>query len=63
MKLAQGTAEKNKKPSKVWWMRGEVKPGEELAVFVSLRTDVWPKLEAEQLAMLKSVKVAGPAAK
>jgi len=63
VKLAQGTAEKNKKPSKVWWMRGEVKPGEELAVFVSLRTDVWPKLEAEQLAMLKSVKVAGPAAK
>ncbi len=63
MKIAQGTAEKNKKPSKVWWMRGEVKPGEDLAVFVSLRSDVWAKLEGEQLAMLKSVKIAGPAAK
>lgn len=63
MKIAQGTAEKNRKPSKVWWMRGEVKPGEELAVFVSLRSDVWAKLEGEQLAMLKTVKIAGPAAK
>ena len=63
MKIAQGTAEKNRKPSKVWWMRGEMKPGEELAVFVSLRSDVWAKLEGEQLAMLKTVKIAGPAAK
>lgn len=63
MKIAQGTAEKNRKPSKVWWMRGEMTPGEELAVFVSLRSDVWAKLEGEQLAMLKSVKIAGPAVK
>jgi hypothetical protein len=60
VKIAQGTAEKNKKPAKVWWMRGEIKPGEELAVYVSLRADVWPKLEGETMAMLKSVKVAGP---
>lgn len=60
VKIAQGTAEKSKKPAKVWWMRGELKPGEDFGVFVSLRTDVWPKLEGEQLAMLKSVKIAGP---
>lgn len=59
MKIAEGTAEIMRKPAKVWWMTGPVKD-KELFVFVALRTDVWPKLEGEAMAMLKTVKVAGP---
>ncbi len=59
MKIAEGTAEIMRKPARVWWMSGDVK-GKELFVFVALRTDVWPKLEGEAFAMLKSMKVAGP---
>lgn len=62
VKIAEGTAEVMTKPAKVWWMKGEVQ-GKELFVFASIRADVWPKLEGETIAMLKSVKVQGPAVK
>ena len=59
VKIAEGTAEIMRKPAKVWWMKGDVQ-GKELFVFAALRSDVWKKLEGEQLAMLKSIKVMGP---
>lgn len=62
VKIAEGTAEVMRKPAKVWWMKGDVQ-GKELFVFASIRADVWPKLEGETIAMLKTVKVQGPAVK
>ncbi len=62
VKIAEGTAEVMTKPAKVWWMKGDVQ-GKELFVFASIRADVWPKLEGETIAMLKSVKVQGPSVK
>lgn len=58
LKIAEGSAKINGKPAKVWWMRGAVEPGTELAVFAAVRPDVYPKLEGELTAMLKTVKYA-----
>lgn len=58
MKIAEGSAKINGKPAKVWWMRGAVEPSTELAVFAAVRPDVYPKLEGELTAMLKTVKYA-----
>ena len=58
MKIAEGSAKINGKPAKVWWMRGAVEPGTELAVFAAVRPDVYAKLEPELTAMLKTVKYA-----
>lgn len=59
VKIAEGTAQIMTKPAKVWWMKGDVQ-GKELFVLAAVRGDVWPKLEGELMAMLKSMKVDGP---
>ena len=58
--IAVGTGQMAKKPTKIWWMVSPLKGDDDLAVFVAVRPDVYPKLEAETVAMMRSLKVSGP---
>src|SRR4029079_10431416 len=57
VKISEGKGTMMTKPAKLWTMVGDIEGGEQLVVFIGLRTDVYPKLEDDVKAMLKSVKV------
>jgi hypothetical protein len=57
LKIAEGKGTMSTKPAKVWWMVGNIEGGDQLTVFAAVRPDVYPKLEDEMKAMLRSLKV------
>ena len=58
--IAKGSGQMSKRPVDVWWMVSPMKGNDDLAVFVAVRSDVYPKLMGETVAMLRTLKIAGP---
>jgi len=54
--IAKGTAKMHKKPAEIWYAFIDLNDKEMLVVFASLRKDVYPKLEKQIHAILRSLK-------